>query len=197
MSLFSGSPARWITVIGVVLLVAACGGGDDDDDVEGTATPGATAAVATATPLAGAPEATIVTDAGPPVTPSDEVTYIVEAGDTLSAIAVRFDTSVVAIQNENDLTSVNIFVGQELVIPSGSGDAGGGDAPAGDGDSTGGDATGDANRSTYTVESGDFASTIAERFNITLDALATANEVSVDELNDLFVGQVLNIPPAN
>jgi LysM repeat protein len=203
-----GSLARWIAVIGLALLIAACGGGDDDDS-EVTPTPDAGTAAATATPLAVVPEPTIVAAGVPPDQPSGEVTYLVEAGDTLSAIAERFDTSVVAIQDANELTGTNIFVGQELTIPSGNasgddtsgGDASGGGASGG-GASGGGDAGGTnggggENPATYTVQPGDLASLVAERFNVTLDALAEANDTTVEELNNIFVGQVLNIPPAN
>jgi nucleoid-associated protein YgaU len=44
-------------------------------------------------------------------------TYTVKQGDTLSAIATRFGTSVSAIQAANGLDSDVINVGQELVIP--------------------------------------------------------------------------------
>ena len=45
-------------------------------------------------------------------------TYTVESGDTLSAIAARFNTTVAAIVNLNDLNNANnLRVGQELLIP--------------------------------------------------------------------------------
>lgn len=195
-----GSLARWIAVIGLALLLVACGGGGDDD-AEETPTPGAGTPAATATPLAVVPEATIVAAGPPPEEPSSEVTYLVEAGDTLSAIAERFDTSVAAIQDANGLTGTNIFVGQELTIPSGDasgGDASGGGASGGGGDDSGGTGGGGGeNPETYTVQPGDLASLVAERFNVTLEALAEANDTTVEELNNIFVGQVLNIPPAN
>jgi LysM repeat protein len=202
-----GSLARWIAVIGLAVLIAACGGGDDDAG-DPTPTPGTDAPAATATPLAVVPEPTIVAAGPPPGEATGDVTYLVEAGDTLSAIAERFDTSVVAIQDANGLTGTNIFVGQELTIPSDEGGSSGGtpDDSGGEtggetgGDTGGGDNGGDSdteNPATYTVQSGDLASLIAERFNVTLEELAEANELTVDELNLLFVGQVLNIPPAN
>jgi LysM repeat protein len=196
----AGSLARWITLIGIAVLIAACGGGDDDD-AEATPTPGSDTPAATATPLAAVPEPTIVTAGPPPDEPGGEVTYLVEAGDSLSAIAERFDTSIAAIQDANGLTGTNIFVGQELTIPSGdSGSSEGSSGDSGSGGDAGGGGTGGGgseNPSTYTVQSGDLASLIAERFNVTLDALAEANDVTIEELNNIFVGQVLNIPPAN
>ncbi|MFW5962274.1 MAG: LysM peptidoglycan-binding domain-containing protein [bacterium] len=43
--------------------------------------------------------------------------YVVEAGDYLSSIADKFNTSVDAIKETNNLKSDNIFIGQELAIP--------------------------------------------------------------------------------
>jgi LysM repeat protein len=43
--------------------------------------------------------------------------YVVEEGDTLSHIAVRFDTSVQALKEANGLNSDLIIVGQELGVP--------------------------------------------------------------------------------
>ncbi len=188
----SASLVRWIAVIGLAVLIGACGGGDGDDDVEETATPGAGAPITTATPFATVPQPTIVTDANPQVIPPSDQAYVVEAGDTLGAIAARFDTSVAAIQNENGLTGTNIFVGQQLTIPSGTGDAADDDSSA-----NGGGSGDDATPPTYTVQSGDLASVIAERFNVSLAELAAENDVSVDDLDNLFVGQVLNIPSNN
>ena len=53
---------------------------------------------------------------GAPSTPKR--TYTVKAGDTLSAIAVKFGTTVAAIASANNIADINkIKVGQVLVIP--------------------------------------------------------------------------------
>jgi LysM repeat protein len=45
-------------------------------------------------------------------------TYVVQAGDTLSSIAVQFGTTAYAIAYANNLPNVNvIYVGQTLIIP--------------------------------------------------------------------------------
>lgn len=59
---------------------------------------------------------------GPERRPSPAVpaaaTYVVQEGDTLSAIAERFDVSAAAILEANDLDDPNrVMVGEELVIP--------------------------------------------------------------------------------
>ncbi len=61
----------------------------------------------------------------PPPPPTGQTTYTVRAGDTLSAIAVRFGTTVQAIMAANNLSNPNfIYVGQVLIIP-GEDDGGG------------------------------------------------------------------------
>ena len=47
---------------------------------------------------------------------SNEV-YTVQRGDTLYAIAQRFNTNVDAIKNLNNLISNNLSIGQKLLIP--------------------------------------------------------------------------------
>jgi LysM repeat protein len=61
----------------------------------------------------------------PPTTPppTGSQTYIVQPGDTLSAIARRFNTTVTAIAQASGISNINyITVGQQLTIP-GSGPA--------------------------------------------------------------------------
>ncbi len=58
----------------------------------------------------------------PPTVPPGTTTYVVQSGDTLSAIARRFGTTVNAIVQANNLPNPNlIFPGQVLIIPVGSG----------------------------------------------------------------------------
>lgn len=48
-------------------------------------------------------------------------TYVVQPGDTLSAIARRFGTNVVALAAANNISNPNyIYVGQQLTIPGGA-----------------------------------------------------------------------------
>ncbi len=67
--------------------------------------------VPTATPIAATPKPTPV----PRATPR---TYVVQSGDSLSAIASRFGTTVQAIINANGLKDPNtLSIGQVLIIP--------------------------------------------------------------------------------
>ncbi|MCP4425583.1 MAG: LysM peptidoglycan-binding domain-containing protein [Chloroflexi bacterium] len=67
----------------------------------------------------------IPTGETPPPTPTPPptggTTYIVQSGDTLSAIARRFGTTITAIAQTNNIANVNyIYVGQSLTIPDGT-----------------------------------------------------------------------------
>jgi LysM repeat protein len=142
--------------------------------------------VATATPFATLPTTTILDGSGGvsgETTPAPDVTYTVVAGDSLSLIAEQNDTTVEAIQKLNELTDVMIFVGQELLIP-------GEDDAATQQPTT----APSANTQTYTVQPGNSGFAIALEFEITLEQLAAANGMSVDQLGKLFIGQELLIP---
>jgi murein DD-endopeptidase MepM/ murein hydrolase activator NlpD len=60
-------------------------------------------------------------DAPPP--PAQMMVHVVQPGETLARIALRYNTTVWAIVQANDLSNPNvIFVGQRLVIPGPEGD---------------------------------------------------------------------------
>ncbi len=183
------------------LLLAACSGGSNSA-LETVGTPSATtadgAAIPTATPYARIPEPTIVSGAVGGALSTSQISYLVEAGDTLSAIAERFDTTDEDIMAENGLTDTVIFVGQTLLIPSGSALASNTPAPPAD-DSDADTATDDASAddsglTEYEVQPGDSALAIAFRFDVTIDALAAANGTTFEGLDNLQVGDVLFIP---
>lgn len=61
--------------------------------------------------------------AAPPEAPAYQqtsTTYVVQRGDTLYSIARRFGTTILAIQQANNLRGTTIYAGQRLVIPSGT-----------------------------------------------------------------------------
>ena len=100
--------------------------------------------------------------------------YIVKSGDSLYAIARRFNTTVDSIKNINNLTSNNLSIGQKLIIPT----------------------TNNQNNSEniYTVKSGDSLYAIARRFNTTVDSIKNINNLTS---NNLSIGQKLIIPTTN
>jgi len=57
------------------------------------------------------------TPAPTPIPAATPVTYIVQSGDTLNAIAARYGTTAQAIMDANGLTSDVIHPGQVLIIP--------------------------------------------------------------------------------
>ena len=72
----------------------------------------------TNTPRATA-QPTAAESAEPEATPLADVIHTVERGDTLSALAVRYDISIADIAQANDIsTNAVLSIGQELVIPS-------------------------------------------------------------------------------
>jgi len=97
------------------------------------------------------------------------MTYIVENGDSLSAIASRHATSVDSIMSLNELSSDVLQIGQQLQL----------------------------NReykiviSEHTIRRGETLSEIAARYSISLENLRAANNLSNDKI---LVGQILKIP---
>ena len=123
-------------------------------------------------------------------------TYVVQWGDTMFRIAVRFNTTVQAIAQANNIANPNlIFPGQQLVIPTG------GTTPP---PATSMPATvpppatsvpstpPPGGQTTYVVQPGDTLNSIARRFGTTTSAIAQANGIVNPNL--IFVGQVLVIP---
>lgn len=99
--------------------------------------------------------------------------YKVVSGDTLYAIAKKFNTTVDALKNANNLTSNNLAIGQLLKIPSS-------DSLVGT----------DSQVTSYKVISGDTLYSIAKKFNTTVDKIKALNNLSS---NLISVGQVLKI----
>jgi LysM repeat protein len=147
-----------------------------------TLTPTSTATVTpTATPTPTLP---------PMPSPTSEVsTYIVRPGDTLSVIAGQFGVTVEAIMEANDLTDYMIQVGQELLIPVETSDHT--PTPV-SGETPEPEATEQPETTTYVVQEGDTLSEIADRFNVSQEAIMEANDIANPD--SLRLGQELVIP---
>jgi LysM repeat protein len=123
------------------------------------------------------PGGTGVPPEAPLPSPGGPVIHIVQPGENLFRIALRYGTTVDAIADANHIVNPwFIYVGQRLTIPSTSG----GTLPPG---STG---------QTYVVQPGDTLYSIAVRYDTTVQALMVANNLSSPNL--IYVGQVLNVP---
>ena len=106
-------------------------------------------------------------------------TYIVQSGDTLTSIAIRFDTTVQAIVDLNDLENPNlIYVGEILKIPT---------------DSRGNIAVPSTRQymTTYIVQNGDTLSSIAQKFDTTVQSIVSINNISNPNL--IYTGEILKI----
>lgn len=119
--------------------------------------------------------------AAPAQAPSYAVVHIVQPGDTLFSIALRYGTTVEAIAMANNIVNPNlIYVGQKLVIPTGY-------APPYVPPYAPPPAA-----TVYIVKPGDTLFSIALRFGTTVQAVALANNIPNPNL--IFVGQKLVIP---
>lgn len=100
-------------------------------------------------------------------TTTEQITYTVVSGDTLSGIASRYGTTYQELARINNIKNPNlIYPGQVLKINS-------------------------IDEITYTVKSGDTLSAIASKYNTTYQDIANKNGISNPNL--IYPGQVLKI----
>jgi murein DD-endopeptidase MepM/ murein hydrolase activator NlpD len=113
--------------------------------------------------------------AAPPQEPTiSTTTYIVQAGDTLSLIARRYNTTVRAVAELNGILNPDlIYVGQRLFIPN-------------SGDST------PSLSQIHIVQPGETLTRIASHYETTISAIVAANDLMNPSL--ILVGQRLVIP---
>ena len=110
-----------------------------------------------------------------PVTADTVIT--VEAGDSLSEIALAYDTTVAALMAANGITNPDrVYMGQRLVVP------GPGSTPT------------TLPTMVVVVQRGDSLSGIAAEYGVTLSALIAANNIS--DPDTVHVGQELLVPGA-
>lgn len=112
---------------------------------------------------------------------SEPIVHVVQPGENLFRISLRYGTTVAAIMDANGIANADtIYVGQELIIPTGAQDQAPADQPA------------PAEDGGYLVRQGDTLSTIAAHHGITLWALVEANNLSQPYI--IYAGQRLTIP---
>jgi soluble lytic murein transglycosylase-like protein len=124
-------------------------------------------------------------------------TYLVQANDTLSAIALRFHIDLGELARLNGIANPDqLRAGQVLTVPDGFGGARiqsqqGEDGPRADRGQPSHYVTGSM-QGTYVVERGDTLSALSFRFGVPLAELARAN--GIDSANLLRAGRRLLIP---
>ena len=104
-------------------------------------------------------------------------TYTIKSGDSLYALAKRFNTTIDEIKRINNLTSNLLSIGQKLIIPSSNNNP---NIPS--------------NETTYTVKSGDSLYALSKKYNTTVDEIKRINNLNS---NLLSIGQILIIPSSN
>ena len=107
-------------------------------------------------------------------------TIIIQRGDTLSELAIKYNTTVERLVELNNIANPNlIYAGASLIVPSG-------ETPQDtDSNSTSG-------QTIYIVQRGDTLNKIAQSFGTT--AIAIAKENNIRNINLIYVGQRLIIP---
>lgn len=115
-----------------------------------------------------------------PPTAGGTTTIIIQRGDTLSELALKYNTTVARLVELNNIANPNlIYAGQTLIVPSGE------TIEESDGNSTSG-------QTIYIVKAGDTLNKIAAEFGTT--AIAIAKENNIRNINLIYVGQKLVIP---
>lgn len=111
---------------------------------------------------------------------ASQSTYRVKAGDTLTEVAERFGTTKEAIAAANNMKpSDGLISGATIVIPTTKTKATPAKAVV-------------AKTTTYTVKSGDTLTSVANRHNVSVDELASANKLN--KTAGITIGQKLTIP---
>lgn len=106
-----------------------------------------------------------------------DITYIIKDGDTLSEIALKYDTTVRAIKNHNTINSDFIKIGQELKIPK-TGIGGGEDKNV-------------YSTIYHEVNKGDVLSVLSKKYGVDIETIKLANNLNNDVI---YIGQNLAIP---
>lgn len=139
-----------------------------------------------------------------PGTSPDAQTYTVQSGDSVSAIASKFDIEAEVLANFNSWPEgilhpifpgdvINIPPGAAVPSASGSTDgATGDDGDVGDDGDDGDTATGEG--CTHTIVEGDNPTRVARQYDITVDQLANAN-INNPVYQTFLIGSQLTIPP--
>ena len=158
------------------------------------ASTGAPSASPSAAPSTAPPTASPTPSPSPsPSAATGEIVHVVQPGETLTSISELYDVPIAAIVARNGITDPNaIQAGQLLIIPLGA------TAPPPTSGPTGSASAGPSGSPLatfviYIVEPGDNLSSIADMFDVSVDAILDANP-DITDPNQIFVGQQIIIP---
>ena len=99
---------------------------------------------------------------------------VIQPGDTLSEIAIMYNTTVARLVELNSIANPNlIFAGETLLVPTSS-------------------KTQVSDNAIYIVKRGDTLTSIAQKFGVSINSIISINNISNPNL--IFVGQRLKIP---
>ncbi len=145
------------------------------------ATPGASTVAPVEPTATTAPAPAEVPTAEPPTsTEGGVVWHTVQRGETLSSIARAYGTTWQAIARANSLVNPDqIYVGQKLKVPKGTGGTGG---------------TTPGCRIRHIVRSGEWVWQIARNYGVSPYDILAANGLTISVANTIYPGQVLCIP---
>lgn len=116
----------------------------------------------------------------------DQITHVVESGESLFSISKEYNVSISELQSWNDLNENTLSDGQELVIYPSDSSA---DTSTTDQESV--SVENDTQRNTYyTVKSGDTLYEIAQQHGMSVDELRDLNNLESDNLS---IGQELTV----
>ncbi len=125
---------------------------------------------------------------GPKVCPSGTFTYTVKAGDTVYALANRYNTTVDAIGRSNPGVNLNIIqIGQSICIPGA-----GTPRPQPQPQPPSQPGVCPTGYFSHTIQSGDTLAALARQYRTTVEAIMTANPGL--NPNDLQVARIICIP---
>ena len=115
--------------------------------------------------------------------------HIVQPGDTLSALARRYNTSVKALVAANSMADANtpLRVNQQLKLPGTTAQPAARPAPAAK----------PATPGTHTINPGDTIYRISRQYGVSPTALMQANGLTPETANTIRVGATLRIPAAH
>jgi N-acetylmuramoyl-L-alanine amidase len=135
-------------------------------------------------------EASEAGSTGVPASTATSGAYVVQPGDTLSAIAARAGVSVDALAAANGLNPNAFLLTGTVLHLAGSSSSSGTAEPVSDTTTSSGSGSGSGG--SYVVQAGDTLSAIAARAGESVDALAAAN--GLDPNKFLITGTVLTVP---